>query len=152
MFWAVISLSIRTYTVLANPRYTASPLSSCPTHDAIRTPISRVGQNPIHAVYTVFFGREITEYTVIYGVYIQFWPILPISLPVTSQQPPCHLTLHRCFCWNTTHLKILCVANQLNRQIYLYNMYKYIFALSSFYLPSAARIPRALPFAAYLLL
>ena len=25
------------------------------------------------------FGREITKYTVIYGVYIRFWPILHIS-------------------------------------------------------------------------
>ena len=32
----------------------------------------------IYGVYTVFFGREITKYTVIYGVYIQFWPTLHI--------------------------------------------------------------------------
>ena len=40
--------------------------------------ICRVGQNHtflgIYGVYTVFFGREITIYTVIYGVYIRFWP------------------------------------------------------------------------------
>jgi hypothetical protein len=40
--------------------------------------ICRVGQNHtflgIYGVYTVFFGREITIYTVIYGMYIRFWP------------------------------------------------------------------------------
>jgi hypothetical protein len=30
----------------------------------------------IYGVYTVYFGRDITEYTVIYGVYIRFWPTL----------------------------------------------------------------------------
>ena len=25
-----------------------------------------------------FFGREITKYTAIYGVYIRFWPTLPV--------------------------------------------------------------------------
>jgi hypothetical protein len=44
-------------------------------------------------VYTYsFFGREITKYTVIYGVYIRFWPTLTISaqrecLPTSAQ---CH--------------------------------------------------------------
>ena len=32
----------------------------------------------VRTVYGIF-GREITKYTVIYGVYIQFWPTLPIS-------------------------------------------------------------------------
>jgi len=31
----------------------------------------------IQCIYGIF-GREITKYTVIYGVYIQFWPTLPI--------------------------------------------------------------------------
>ena len=39
----------------------------------------------IYGVYTVFFGREITKYTVIYGVYIRFWPTLSISLSVPAQ-------------------------------------------------------------------
>ena len=48
--------------------------------------LSRVGQNHKYTVYIQWtinilciyihgiFGREITKYTVIYGVYIQFWP------------------------------------------------------------------------------
>jgi len=32
----------------------------------------------IRCIYRGIFGREITEYTVIYGVYIQFWPTLQI--------------------------------------------------------------------------
>jgi hypothetical protein len=37
----------------------------------------RVGQNHIYTVYILYiiygvFGREITKYTAIYGVYIQF--------------------------------------------------------------------------------
>jgi len=37
----------------------------------------RVGQNHIY-IRCVYgnFGREITKYTVIYGVYIWFWPTL----------------------------------------------------------------------------
>jgi len=31
----------------------------------------------IRCIYS-FFGREITKYTVIYGVYIRFWPTLNI--------------------------------------------------------------------------
>jgi len=38
--------------------------------------IARVGQN--HTLYGIF-GRETTKYTVIYGVYIQFWPTLRIT-------------------------------------------------------------------------
>jgi len=37
----------------------------------------RVGQNHIYTVYIYgIFGREITKYTVIYGVHIRFWPTL----------------------------------------------------------------------------
>jgi hypothetical protein len=46
--------------------------------------IFRVGQNHIYTVYIRYFcgifGREITKYTVIYGVYIRFWPTLSILL------------------------------------------------------------------------
>ena len=42
--------------------------------------MSRVGQNHIYirCIYGIF-GREITKYTVIYGVYIRFWPTLHVS-------------------------------------------------------------------------
>jgi len=42
--------------------------------------VSRVGQNHIYirCIYGIF-GREITKYTVIYGVYIRFWPTLHVS-------------------------------------------------------------------------
>ena len=44
--------------------------------------IPRVGQNHIYirCVYGLF-GREFTIYTVIYGVYIRFWPTLIIPCP-----------------------------------------------------------------------
>ena len=39
--------------------------------------------DPWHLLYTVYgiFGRELTKYTVIYGVYIRFWPTLLIHPP-----------------------------------------------------------------------
>jgi hypothetical protein len=50
-------------------------------HHAYMYTISRVGQNHVYVrcIYSTF-GREITKYMVIYGVYIRFWPTLPISL------------------------------------------------------------------------
>jgi hypothetical protein len=62
------------------------PPRSCLTYDAdVKLPqrvISRVGQNHIYirCRYGIF-GREITKYAVIYGVYIRFWPTLVIRLP-----------------------------------------------------------------------
>jgi hypothetical protein len=48
------------YTVLANPMYIAK---------------SRLAR----AIYIyVFFGREITKCTDLYGVYVRFWPTLYI--------------------------------------------------------------------------
>ena len=43
--------------------------------------ICRVGQNHsyIGCIYGII-GREITKYTVIYGVYIRFWPTLYICI------------------------------------------------------------------------
>ena len=35
----------------------------------------------IYGVYTVFFGREITKYTVLYGAYIRYWPTLLMCSP-----------------------------------------------------------------------
>jgi len=35
----------------------------------------------IRCIYSIF-GREITKYTVIYGVYIRFWPTLDICKPL----------------------------------------------------------------------
>jgi hypothetical protein len=44
-----------------------------------KTMVFRVGQNPIYirCVYGIF-GREITIYTIIYGVCIRFWPTLMV--------------------------------------------------------------------------
>jgi hypothetical protein len=41
--------------------------------------IARVGQNHKYTVHIRYFCREITKYTVIYGVYIRFWPTLRIA-------------------------------------------------------------------------
>jgi len=55
------------------------------SHNYLR--IIRVGQNHryIRCIYGVF-GREITIHTVIYGVYIQFWPTLHIYM--YGSRPP----------------------------------------------------------------
>jgi hypothetical protein len=44
-------------------------------------PVCRVGQNHIYirCIYGIL-GREIKKYTVIYGVYIRFWPTLPVCV------------------------------------------------------------------------
>jgi len=57
--------------------------------------IHRVGQNHIYTVYIRYFGREITKYTVIYGVYIRFWPTLyiVISLPEIPYIHRIHMVL-----------------------------------------------------------
>jgi len=51
----------------------------------------------IRCIYGTF-GREITKYTVIYGVYIQFWPTLcmsfgPFHTVCTRMQPLCNAIL-----------------------------------------------------------
>ena len=40
----------------------------------------------IRCVYGIF-GRKITIYTVIYGVYIRFWPTLPMTHESESNVP-----------------------------------------------------------------
>ena len=51
--------------------------------------VIRVGQNRINirCIYGIF-GREITKYTVTYGVYIRFWPTLQVTV-VDSQTGTC---------------------------------------------------------------
>ena len=41
--------------------------------------IYRVGQNHIYTVYIRYFWQGITQFTVIYGAYIRFWPTLHIN-------------------------------------------------------------------------
>jgi hypothetical protein len=41
---------------------------------------NRFGQNHIYTVYYGIFGREITKHTVIYEVYIWFWPTLVLMM------------------------------------------------------------------------
>jgi hypothetical protein len=38
--------------------------------------VARVGRNLIYGI----FGREITKYTVKYGVYVRFWPTLLMAV------------------------------------------------------------------------
>jgi hypothetical protein len=46
----------------------------------LRTIIIKIGQNHIHTVIHASFGWEISKYTVIYGVYLEFWPSLSICI------------------------------------------------------------------------
>jgi len=47
-----------------------------------RKVIHRVGQSQyIWCIYGIF-GRGITKYTVVYGVYIRFWPTLVIHVMI----------------------------------------------------------------------
>ena len=43
----------------------------------------------IYTVYIRYFGREIIKYTVIYGVYIRFWPTLPVGEKHEGQVKRC---------------------------------------------------------------
>jgi hypothetical protein len=78
------SLNIRSYTVYiygsGQPYKLALPLMPG------ELPIPKVGQNQTFiGIYGVLYGisgREITIHTVIYGVYIRFWPTLPIPYTV----------------------------------------------------------------------
>jgi hypothetical protein len=56
--------------------------------------ISRVGQNHkyIRCAYNIF-GWEITKNTVVYGVYIRFWPILLTDIA-------------RCWRWTNAYQKL----------------------------------------------
>ena len=53
-----------------------------------REKIIRVGQNYTFIGIYGNFGRELTIHTVIYGVYIQFWPTLKIIDIVRCACPP----------------------------------------------------------------
>ena len=57
----------------------------------------------IYGVYTVFFGREITKYTVIYGAYIQCWLTLKVY-NVGCCSAAC-VTLLFGACWPGLHLQ-----------------------------------------------
>ena len=56
----------------------------------------------IRCIYDIF-GREITKYTVIYGVHTQFWPTLCIynvylaGVGVQCTWPAAHTHTHTCF-------------------------------------------------------
>jgi len=51
----------------------------CTAHEVYHLGLART--KCMQCIYGIF-GREITKYTVIYGVYIRFWPTLSISLPL----------------------------------------------------------------------
>jgi hypothetical protein len=48
----------------------------CYTAGPVLMLVTRVGQNHVHTVYIRYFGRKITKYTVIYGLYKRIWPTL----------------------------------------------------------------------------
>ena len=55
--------------------------------------VTRVGQDHIYIWYVRgIFGREITKYTVKYGVYTQFWP----TLGTTQCEHACTDSMHAC--------------------------------------------------------
>jgi hypothetical protein len=57
----------------------------------------------IRCVYGIF-GREITKYTVIYCVYIRFWPTLG-----TTQQQPSSVVLTAYLFWPAYSVTVLCI-------------------------------------------
>ena len=62
-------------------RYASQHSSThCAHHKIIQT------QPHIYTVYEGIFGMESTKYTVIYGVYIWFWPALSITPPKTVRK------------------------------------------------------------------
>jgi hypothetical protein len=50
------------------------------SHTPAQCAICRVGQKHLNTVFYGIFGREIAKYTVIYGVYIRFWPTLAVCV------------------------------------------------------------------------
>ena len=59
------------------------------------TGMSRVGRNHIYTVYIRYFGREITKYTVTYGVYIYGSGHSYSCLIMTdTAHRPVHCTVH----------------------------------------------------------
>ena len=66
--------------------------------------MSRVGQNHRYKIYVYirYFCREVTKYTVIYGVYLQFWPTLQmrqIYADVCAETNLCNV--YACACVHT---------------------------------------------------
>jgi hypothetical protein len=68
------------------------------------------------------FGREITKYTVIYGVYIRFWPTLNIRGTTPQGAPPQKYRIYAVYIyiyyiyiwsWPTLDLKDLQITLQL---------------------------------------
>ena len=60
---------------MVQPRLSANPV---PSYTSVYTPYTHISLARtiyIRCIYGIF-GREITKYTVIYGVYIRFWPTL----------------------------------------------------------------------------
>ena len=54
-----------------------------PRTDKLTTYIGLARTIYMRCIYGIF-GREITKYTVIYGVHIRFWPTLYIHVQVTK--------------------------------------------------------------------
>ena len=62
------------------------------------------------------FGREVTTYMVMYGVYIRFWPTLLFWLGhihEAAKQPVC-LRRHQLFEWHCHHLNVLVFKKRIH--------------------------------------
>ena len=57
--------------------------------------IHRIGQTIYKRCIYSIYGREITKYTVIYGVYARFWPTLHIHRIYTALANPTHITMSK---------------------------------------------------------
>ena len=90
----------------------------------------------IRCIYGIF-GREIIKYTVIYGVYIRFWPTLAIHVclwptlvvqhghtyidMVNTVCTP-YIAIHR---FGQNHIYIRCIYGIFGREIIKYTVYIY---------------------------
>ena len=69
--------------------------------------INRVDQDQVY-VRCIYgnFGRDFIKYTVIHGVYIQFWPILHVRVRKAQQHVGCAASLHPTLTLSNTHTHV----------------------------------------------
>ena len=98
------------YSVLANPTHTNTQIHlHIHMHIRIHTYIGLARTVYIRCIYGIF-GREITIHTVMYGMYIRFWPTLLI---ITSAVPCFNLDLG-----HSTDTSTLCCSKMAHSYVH----------------------------------
>jgi len=113
--WSCTVYILKRYTVLANHDNTQTHTKHAHAAGLIGTAIQAPCPNKscvglARNIYIRFtygiFGREITKYTVIYGVHIRFWPTLFMCLPL----PFCKISSSASSCEQSCPAQLQCVS------------------------------------------